>query len=88
MVKLHYNGNIDEIMVEHKQYIKPITKFALLHKIINLKWFPDFLHIRVYGDNISSDNSLDISNLSSGMYIIKFEDETGKTVTKKLSIFK
>ncbi len=55
MVKLHYNGNLEEIMVEHKQYIKPITKLALLDKVINLKWFPDILQIRIYGENISSD---------------------------------
>jgi DNA repair exonuclease SbcCD ATPase subunit len=55
MVKLYYNGNINEIMVEHKQYIKPITKFAPLDKIITLKWFPDILKIRIYGDNITSD---------------------------------
>lgn len=54
MVKLHYNGNINEIMVEHKQFIKPITKLALLDKVINLKWFPDILQLRVYGENVSS----------------------------------
>jgi DNA repair exonuclease SbcCD ATPase subunit len=56
MVKLNYNGNLDDIQVEHKQFIKPVTKIAPLNKIINTKWFPDMLHIRVYGNNISSDD--------------------------------
>jgi DNA repair exonuclease SbcCD ATPase subunit/DNA repair exonuclease SbcCD nuclease subunit len=55
MVKLYWNGDIDNIHVEHKQYIKPITKTAPLHKIILSKWFPDRLHIRVSGENVTSD---------------------------------
>ena len=55
MIKLHYKGNINDIEVEHKQYIKPITKTASLEKIILTKWFPDNLHIRISGDNISSE---------------------------------
>ena len=49
MIKLYYNGNPDDIHIEHKQYIKPITKTAPLHKIIATKWFPDNLHVRVIG---------------------------------------
>lgn len=56
LIKLHFNGNIDDIEVEHKQYIKPITKSAPLHKIITTKWFPDNLHIRVSGNNITSED--------------------------------
>jgi DNA repair exonuclease SbcCD ATPase subunit/DNA repair exonuclease SbcCD nuclease subunit len=55
MLKLYWNGDIDNIHVEHKQYIKPITKSAPLHKIILSKWFPDRLHIRVSGENVTSD---------------------------------
>lgn len=55
MVKLYYNGDINQIMVEHKQYIKPITKLSPLDKIITLKWFPDILKIRIYGENITAD---------------------------------
>lgn len=57
MIKIHFNGNIDELEVEHKQYIKPITRMAALHKIISTKWFPDKLHIRVFSNqDISTDN--------------------------------
>ena len=57
MIKIHFNGNIDELEVEHKQYIKPITRMAALHKIISTKWFPDKLHIRVFSNkDISTDD--------------------------------
>lgn len=57
MIKIHFNGNIDELEVEHKQYIKPITRMAALHKIISTKWFPDKLHIRVFSHkDISTDD--------------------------------
>ena len=57
MIKIHFNGNIDELEVEHKQYIKPITRVAALHKIISTKWFPDKLHIRVFSNqDISADD--------------------------------
>lgn len=55
MIKIIYNGNIEDLDIEYKQYIKPITKFAKLNKIITTKWFPDNVHIRVYGDNVSSE---------------------------------
>ena len=57
MIKIHFNENIDELEVEHKQYIKPITRVAALHKIISTKWFPDKLHIRVFSNqDISADD--------------------------------
>ena len=57
MIKIHFNGNHHELQLEHKQYIKPITKIASLQKIISTKWFPDKLHIRVYAtDDISADD--------------------------------
>lgn len=36
MIKIHFNGNHDELQLEHKQYIKPITKIASLQKIISV----------------------------------------------------
>ena len=77
MIKIHYNGNINELEVEHKQYIKPITKTASLHKIILTKWFPDNLHIRVYGEDISSDDMIAISHK------IQSYGKTILTITKK-----
>lgn len=62
MIKVHYNGNINELMVEHKQFIKPITKFVHIDKILSYKWFPDILQVRVYGQNISQDILNTISN--------------------------
>lgn len=55
MINLHYNGTLDDIKVEHKQFIKPVTKFASLDKIIITNWFPDNLYIRIYGDDITND---------------------------------
>ena len=56
MIKLYWNDNIDDILIDYKQYTKPITKVAQLHKIISTKWFPDNLHVRVLSDNITPDN--------------------------------
>jgi len=61
MIKLHYTGNINNIIVENKQYIKPITTHANLD-IIKTSWFPDMLNIRVIGDNISSETLDKISD--------------------------
>jgi DNA repair exonuclease SbcCD ATPase subunit len=85
MVKLYYNGDINEIMVEHKQYIKPITKLAPLDKIITLKWFPDILKVRIYGENITSDILDNISNkiISYGKSILSI---TTKVPPKDISL--
>lgn len=56
MIKLNFNGCVDDIEVEHKQYIKPISKTASLKKIIQTKWFPDSLHIRVSGENVTHED--------------------------------
>jgi len=77
MVKIHYNGNIDELMVEHKQYIKPITKVGAIEKIIPMKWFPDLLHVRVFGENITQSVIDTISNK------ITSYGKTILTITKK-----
>ena len=78
MIKIHFNGNIDELEVEHKQYIKPITKTAALHKIISTKWFPDKLHIRVFGpQDISTDDLRLITHK------IQSYGKTVLTITKK-----
>jgi len=78
MIKIHFNGNIDELEVEHKQYIKPITKTAALHKIISTKWFPDNLHIRVFGNqDISADDLRLITHK------IQSYGKTILTITKK-----
>ena len=78
MIKIHFNGNIDELEVEHKQYIKPITRIAPLHKIISTKWFPHNLHIRVFSNqDISNDQLLLITHK-----IISYSKKV-LTITKK-----
>ena len=78
MIKIHFNGNVDELEIEHKQYIKPITRMAALHKIITTKWFPDKLHIRVFGDNITAEDLRSISHK------IQSYGKTVLTITKKI----
>ena len=78
MIKLHFNGDVDNIMVEHKQFIKPITKLAPLDKVISLKWFPDILQIRVIGNNITQN---DLDNISIK---IKSFGKCIKSITKKI----
>jgi DNA repair exonuclease SbcCD ATPase subunit len=78
MIKIHFNGNIDELEVEHKQYIKPITRVAALHKIISTKWFPNNLHVRVFGNqDISADDLRLITHK------IQSYGKTILTITKK-----
>jgi hypothetical protein len=78
MIKIHFNGNIDELEVEHKQYIKPITRMAALHKIISTKWFPDKLHIRVF-----SNQDISTDNLRLITHKIQSYGKTVLTITKK-----
>jgi DNA repair exonuclease SbcCD ATPase subunit/DNA repair exonuclease SbcCD nuclease subunit len=77
MIKVHYNGIIEELMVEHKQFIKPITKVVHIDKILSYKWFPDILQVRVYGQDISQDI---LNNISTK--IISFGKQI-QSITKK-----
>ncbi len=57
MIKLIYNDDIDKIEVVHKHPFKGVIKNTmLLNKIVNYNWFPNNLHIRVIGDNITSEH--------------------------------
>jgi DNA repair exonuclease SbcCD ATPase subunit/DNA repair exonuclease SbcCD nuclease subunit len=78
MIKINFNGNIDELEVEHKQYIKPITRLASLHKIISTKWFPDNLHIRVF-----SNQDISANNLRMIAHKIQSFGKNVLTITKK-----
>lgn len=80
MIKIHFNGNIDELDVEHKQYIKPITRLAALHKIINTKWFPDMLHVRVFS-SIGADITAEDLRLIA--HKIESYGKTVLSITKK-----
>jgi DNA repair exonuclease SbcCD ATPase subunit len=79
MIKLIFNNDINKIEVIHKHSFKgQIKNTMLLNKIITFDWFPDNLHIRVLGENITSDSLQLITNKiqSFGKNIL--------TITKKI----
>jgi len=56
MIKIIYNGDIDKLEIIHKHTFKgQIKNTILFNKIITQSWFPDNLHIRVSGDNITNE---------------------------------